>query len=73
MIEQAKLKGEIDHSVDSTALSLLLQSVNMTVNDYMMKKFGDISYERYEKDVNELVDSLLGIIYRGISNKAKTI
>ena len=73
LIEQAKLKGEIDHSVDSTALSLLLQSVNMTVNDYMMKKFGDISYERYEKDVNELVDSLLGIIYRGISNKAKTI
>lgn len=71
LIEQAKLKGEIDHSVESTALSLLLQSLNVTINDYMMKKFGDISYERYEKDVNELVDSLLGIIYRGISYKVK--
>jgi AcrR family transcriptional regulator len=69
MIENAKKKGEINRSVDSFALSLLLQSLNNAVNKYMLNKFGNVSYEHNEEDINSFVDSLLGIIYYGIRNK----
>lgn len=66
MIEYAKLKGEIDNKINSLSLSMILQSINNTVNEYMLNKFGEISYEHYEKDVNKFVDSLLSIIFNGI-------
>jgi AcrR family transcriptional regulator len=69
MIENAKKNGEINKSVDSFALSLLLQSLNNAVNKYMLDKFGSVNYERNEEDVNSFVDSLLSIIYYGIRNK----
>jgi TetR/AcrR family transcriptional regulator len=69
MIENAKKKGEINRSVDSFALSLLLQSLNNAVNKYMLNKFGNVNYEHNEEDINSFVDSLLGIIYYGIRNK----
>ena len=68
MIEQAKSKGEISSSVDTTALSLMLQSLNRTVNEYMMNKFGENSYRNYDGDVSKLVDSLLSIIFNGVKN-----
>lgn len=69
MIDNAKVKGEVDSSVDSLALGLLLQSLNNTVNKYMLNKFGNASYEHNKEDVNGLVDSLLSIIIYGIQNK----
>lgn len=66
MIEAAKLKGEIDNNINSLSLSMILQSVSNTVNEYMLIEFGEISYEHYEKEVNEFVDSLLSIIFNGI-------
>ncbi len=69
MIENAKAKGEIDSRVNSLALSLLLQSLNSTVNKYMLDKFGNVSYEQNEEDINNFVDSLLNIIFYGIHNK----
>jgi len=69
MIHNAKAKGEIDSSVDSLALSLLLQSLNSVVNKYMLNKFGNVSYEYDEVDINNFVDSLLNIIFKGIENK----
>lgn len=66
MIEHAKLKGEIDDNIDTLSLSMILQSLNNTVNEYMLNEFGDINYEHYDKDVNKLVDSLLSIIFNGI-------
>jgi hypothetical protein len=35
----------------------------------MMDKYNEINYEQYEEDVNQLVNSLLNIIFKGISNK----
>jgi len=69
MIDNAKAKGEIDSSVDSFAFSLLLQSLNNTVQQYMLNKFGHFSYEHNAEDVNSFVDSLLKIIFYGIENK----
>ena len=69
MIDHAKSKGEIDHEVNSLALSMLLQSINNSVNEYMLNKFGNVRYEDYEKDVNDFVDSLLNIIFHGIQSK----
>ena len=69
MIDNAKAKGEIDISVDSLALSMLLQSLNNTVNEYMLANFSEISYEHYGKDVNKLIDSMLSIIFNGIRSK----
>lgn len=69
MIGQAKSKGEIDNTVDSLALSILLQSMNNSVNEYMLNKFGNVRYEDCEEDVNNFVDSLLNIIFNGIQNK----
>ncbi|HHY82002.1 MAG TPA: TetR/AcrR family transcriptional regulator [Clostridiales bacterium] len=73
MIQDAKTKGEIDSSVDSFALSLLLQSLNSAVNNYMLNKFGSISYEHNAEDVNSFVDSLLNIIFHGIQNRNEKI
>lgn len=69
MIENAKAKGEIDSRVNSLALSLLLQSLNSTVNKYMLDKFGTVNYEQNEEGINDFVDSLLYIIFNGIQNK----
>ena len=70
MIENAKTKGEIDSSVDSLALSMLLQSLAGAVNKYMLNKFGNIGYEYNEDDVNNFVDSLLHILFNGIRNNS---
>lgn len=69
MIDHAKLKGEIDHNIDTLALSMLLQSLNKSVNEYMQNKFNDTSYKHYDEGANKLVDSLLEIIFNGIKNK----
>jgi TetR/AcrR family transcriptional regulator len=69
MINNAKDKGEINNKVDAFALSLLLQSLNSAVNQYMLDKFGNISYEHAKEDVNRFVDSLLSIIFNGIRSK----
>ncbi len=66
MIEHAKLTGEISSKVDTLALSMMLQSVNKTVNDYMQNKVGSVSHTDYSEATNKLVDSLLNIIYNGI-------
>ncbi len=66
MIEHAKLKGEISSKVDTLALSMMLQSVNKTVNDYIQDKFDSINHTDYSEATNSLVDSLLNIIYNGI-------
>jgi AcrR family transcriptional regulator len=68
MIDQAKLKGEIDSNIDTLALSMMLQSLNKTVNEYMQSKCGDISYKNYNEDAKKMVNSLLGIIFNGIKN-----
>lgn len=70
MIDNAKSKGEIDSSVDSLALSLILQSILNSVNEYMLNKFGNLRYELNEEDVSKFVDSLLSIIFNGIQNKS---
>jgi len=69
MIHNAKSKGEIDSSVNILALSMLLQSLNSAVNEYMLNKFGNVRYEQNEEDVSNFVDSLLSIIFNGIQNK----
>jgi len=69
MIHNAKTKGEIDSKVDSLALCLLLQSLNSAVNKYMIGKFGGISYEYNQEDINNFVDSLLDIIFSGFRIK----
>lgn len=69
MINNAKVKGEIGSSVDPFALSMLLQSLNNAVNDYMLEKFGRADYESNEDDIRAFVDSLLSIIFNGIQNK----
>ena len=68
MIENAKIKGELDNSVDSLALSLLLQSLYSAANKYMQDKFGNTSYEDNVIEVNKFIDSLLNIIFYGIKN-----
>jgi len=73
MIHNAKVKGEIDSSTDSYALSLLLQSLNSAVNKYMHDKLGNAGYEQNEKDINNFVDSLLSIIFNGIKNRTDQI
>ena len=69
MIDHAKSKGEIDNKVDSLALSMLLQSMSNSVNEYMLNKFSNVRYVDHEEDVNDFVDSLLSIIFYGIQNK----
>ena len=69
MINNARAKGEINNQVDTLALTLLLQSLNSAVNQYMLDKFGNLNYEFNQEDVNSFVDSLLNIIFNGISKK----
>ncbi len=69
MINHAKSKGEIDSNIDTMVLSMMLQSLNKTVNEYMMNKFGDISYKHFDEDASKLVNSLLDIIFNGIKNR----
>ena len=70
MIQNAKIKGEIDNKVDSTALILLLQSLISAVNKYILSKFGNDVYETNQEEINNFVDSILNIIFNGIQNKA---
>jgi hypothetical protein len=66
MIDHAKSKGEINSEVDTLALSMVLQSLNNTVNEYILNKYGCINHINYNEDTNKLVDSLLNIIFNGI-------
>lgn len=66
MIDYAKLKGEINSEVDTLALSMILQSLNKTVNEYILNKYGVTNHINFSEDTNELVDSLLNIIFNGI-------
>lgn len=70
MIDNAKAKGDIDNKVDSLALNLLLQSLSSAVNKYMLLKFGNNDYEINVEEVNDIVDSLLNIIFYGIQKKS---
>ena len=63
MVDHAKLKGEISSKVDTLALSMMLQSLNKVVGEYMLNKFDGINHN---EDINRLVDSLLNIIFNGI-------
>jgi len=69
MINNAKIKGEIDYNVDSLALCLLLQSLNSAVYKCMISKYNSLDYENNEEDINSFVDSLLNIIFNGIKKK----
>jgi TetR/AcrR family transcriptional regulator len=69
MIQKSKTKGEIDSSVDSLSLSLLLQSLYSAVGKYIVDNFNNPGYEYNEEDINSFVDSLLNIIFHGIQNK----
>lgn len=66
MVDHAKLKGEVSSKVDTLALSMMLQSLNKTVNEYMLNKFGGVNHTHFNEDTNKLVDSLLNIIFNGI-------
>jgi TetR/AcrR family transcriptional regulator len=68
MIEHAKLKGEISNKVDTLALSMMLQSLNRTVNEYMLSKYGGTSLMSFNEDTNIFVNSLLDIIFNGIKS-----
>lgn len=65
MIDHAKSEGEISENVDTIAFNMLLISLNHTINEYMLKKFGVISYEDFKEEVNSFIDSLLYIISKG--------
>jgi len=69
MIEHSKSKGEIGSDIDTIALSMMLQALNRTVNEYMLDRFGDVSYRHYDEDAGKLVDSLLYIIFNGINRQ----
>ena len=66
MIDYAKLKGEINSEIDTLALSMMLQSLNRTVNEYILNKYGSIDYSNFNEDANKIVESLLHIIFNGI-------
>lgn len=68
MIDHAKIKGEVNCNVDTFALSMMLQSLYRSVNEYMLNKFGDISYKHFDDDSKKFVDSILSIIFNGINN-----
>lgn len=70
MIQNAKEKGEIDDKTDSVALCLLLKSLNGAVSEYMLNRSGNDGYEYCEEAFYTLVDSLLRIIFNGVSRKA---
>ncbi len=66
MVDHAKLKGEVSSKIDTLALSMMLQSLNKTVNEYMLNKFDGVNHTNFSEDTNKLVDSLLNIIFNGI-------
>ena len=70
MIDYAKLKGEINSEIDTLALSMMLQSLNRTVNEYILNKYGSIDYNNFNEDANKIVESLLHIIFNGIKRSS---
>lgn len=66
MIDNAKSKGEIDSNIDTFALSMILQSLIKTVNEYMSNQSIEFSDYSFDEDANNLVNSLLNIIFNGI-------
>lgn len=68
MVDHAKSKGEVSINVDTLALSMVLQSLIKTINEYILNKFDGINDINYSEDTNKLVDSLLYIIYNGIKS-----
>ena len=66
MVDDAKSKGEISDDVNSMVLSMLLQSVNKTVNEYIQNRSDKDDPSDLSEEINKLVDSLLSIIYNGI-------
>ena len=65
MIEAAKTKGEVGRGVDTLALSLQLQTLNKTVTEYLQDKSG-ADQRSFTEGAEQLVDSLLYIIFHGI-------
>ena len=65
MIEAAKTKGEVSRAVDTMALSLQLQTLNKTVTEYLQDKSG-AEQRSFSAEAEQLVDSLLYIIFHGI-------
>lgn len=66
MVEDARSKGEISEDVDSMVLSMLLQSINKTVNEYIQSRPDKDDKSDQSEEITKLVDSLLSIIYNGI-------
>jgi len=69
MIQNAKERGEIDSTVDTLALSLLLQSINNTVYNYMLDKYGEANYQHNEEDIKSFINSLINIVFNGIMKR----
>ncbi len=67
MIDYAKSNGQVSSDVDTIALSMLLQSLNRAVSEYLAGEFGNADRTKHETDTIKLVDSLLNIIFNGIS------
>lgn len=65
MIEAAKTKGEVSREVDTLALSMQLQTLNKTVNEYLQNRSG-ADQGSFREEAEQLVDSLLYIIFHGI-------
>lgn len=66
MVEDARSKGEISEDVDSMVLSMLLQSINKTVNEFIQSRPDKDDKSDQSEEITKLVDSLLSIIYNGI-------
>lgn len=76
MIDRAKEKGEVNSTVDTMALSLLLQSLNKTISEYLTSRSDSVDHAdkgvdrakntNKNEDMIKLVDSLLNIVYSGI-------
>lgn len=69
MAENAKARGEIDSRVDSSALSLLLQSINNTIYNYMLDKYGKAGYGPNSEDISNFADTLMDMVYNGIKSR----
>ncbi|MGI6576959.1 MAG: TetR/AcrR family transcriptional regulator [Eubacteriales bacterium] len=55
MINNAKIKGEIDSQIDSSALSLLLQSLNSAVISYMLNTLAAPAMKTMQKTLMPLL------------------
>lgn len=69
MIQNARIKGEIDSEIDPLAFILLLKSLNSAVNEYMLNNDVNVINEHNQEELFKIVDSLLKIIFNGISAK----